>query len=130
MDDMNVRWTYTIFLLIFQGGMKGVIWTDVFQTCIILIGLIVVLIIGTTEVGTFGDVLKIASDGGRTDIFRWESIKFQVVETSIKSFSFLRLRKHEEKVLNKPPWKAVHGVFGLSSKDGSQPAHNVVSTSI
>ncbi|XP_066932153.1 sodium-dependent multivitamin transporter-like [Clytia hemisphaerica] len=55
------------------GGMKGVIWTDVFQTCIILIGLIVVLIIGTTQVGSFGDVIKIASDGGRTDIFRFDA---------------------------------------------------------
>lgn len=51
------------------GGMKGVIWTDVFQTFVILIGLVVVVIIGSNEVGGISEVFSIAKRGGRMEIF-------------------------------------------------------------
>ena len=49
--------------------MKGVIWTDVFQTFVILVGLIVVVTIGSNEVGGISEVFTIAKRGGRMNIF-------------------------------------------------------------
>ena len=48
--------------------MKGVIWTDVFQTFIICVGLIVVVVIGSSEVGGIQNVFEIAERGGRMNI--------------------------------------------------------------
>ena len=52
-----------------KGGMKGVIWTDVFQTIIMIIGLIVVITIGSSEVGGISNVFEIGKKGGRLHIF-------------------------------------------------------------
>ncbi|XP_042901281.1 putative sodium-dependent multivitamin transporter [Parasteatoda tepidariorum] len=46
------------------GGMKAVLWTDVFQSFLMFFGVIAVLIKGFYDVG-FEDVFKIARDGGR-----------------------------------------------------------------
>ena len=52
----------------FQGGMKGVIWTDVFQTFVIVVGLIVVIVIGSSEAGGIMNVYEIAKRGGRLNL--------------------------------------------------------------
>ena len=49
--------------------MKGVIWSDVFQTFVIVVGLIVVVVIGSKEVGGIQNVFEIANKGGRMDFF-------------------------------------------------------------
>lgn len=51
------------------GGLKAVIWTDVFQSLIMISGLIVVVIVGSLEVGGFGEVWKINKEFGRLDFF-------------------------------------------------------------
>jgi len=51
------------------GGMKAVIWTDVFQAGVMVLGLIVVLIVGTTEVDGFKNVFDIADKGKRLKVF-------------------------------------------------------------
>jgi len=51
--------------------MKGVIWTDVFQTFVILVGLIVVIAIGSNEVGGIAEVYEISKRGGRLDILEY-----------------------------------------------------------
>ncbi|GCB78143.1 hypothetical protein scyTo_0016789 [Scyliorhinus torazame] len=51
------------------GGIKAVVWTDVFQLCIMVIGLVAVLIQGSIHVGGFGKIWNIARNGSRTDIF-------------------------------------------------------------
>jgi len=51
--------------------MKGVIWTDVFQTFVILVGLIVVIAIGSNEVGGISEVYEISKRGGRLDILEY-----------------------------------------------------------
>ncbi|XP_074638240.1 sodium-coupled monocarboxylate transporter 1-like [Acropora palmata] len=51
------------------GGLKAVIWTDVFQSLIMIAGLIVVVIVGSLEVGGFGQVWKINKEFGRLDFF-------------------------------------------------------------
>ena len=48
--------------------MKGVIWTDVFQTFVIVIGLIVVIVIGSSEAGGIMNVYEIAKRGGRLNL--------------------------------------------------------------
>uniref|UniRef100_A0A8C6VAE1 Solute carrier family 5 member 5 n=1 Tax=Naja naja TaxID=35670 RepID=A0A8C6VAE1_NAJNA len=50
---------------LFQGGMKAVIWTDVFQVFVMLSGFMAILIQGTLLVGGPGRVLSIAYNHSR-----------------------------------------------------------------
>ena len=59
----------TLCALIFQGGMRAVIWTDVFQSFVMVIGLVVMVSIGTTEVGGLGNVINIVKKGQRSTLF-------------------------------------------------------------
>lgn len=47
------------------GGMKAVLWTDVFQAILMYLCLFAVLIKGSVDVGGIANVVKIARDGGR-----------------------------------------------------------------
>ena len=49
------------------GGIKSVIWTDVFQTVIIFVGIFTVLVNGTVDAGGFDTVWKIGKDTGRVE---------------------------------------------------------------
>ena len=49
--------------------MRGVVWTDVFQTFVMLLGVIVIIAIGTNEVGGIKNVIDIARDGERLKLF-------------------------------------------------------------
>lgn len=51
------------------GGLKAVIWTDVFQSTIMVAGLIVVVIVGSIEVGGFGEVWRINKKFDRLNFF-------------------------------------------------------------
>lgn len=51
----------------FQGGLKGVIWTDVFQGVIMITGMLAFLIKGSLELGGFANVWRVAERGGRID---------------------------------------------------------------
>lgn len=51
------------------GGLKAVIWTDVFQSMIMVAGLITVVIVGSNEVGGFDQVWKINKDFDRLNFF-------------------------------------------------------------
>ena len=52
-------------LVVFQGGMKAVIWNDVFQAIVMLGGLVAILIVGTHKVGGFGNVFDRLEKGQR-----------------------------------------------------------------
>jgi len=54
------------------GGMKAVIWTDVFQAVIIFVGVIAVVIIGTVKVGGFAEVWKINQAWDRIEFFNFD----------------------------------------------------------
>ncbi|XP_065354580.1 sodium-coupled monocarboxylate transporter 2-like [Calliphora vicina] len=54
---------YTMF-----GGIKAVVWTDVVQAAIMVVSVILVSVIGANKVGGFGEVFRIASEGGRLDV--------------------------------------------------------------
>ncbi|XP_046853456.1 sodium-dependent multivitamin transporter-like [Xenia sp. Carnegie-2017] len=54
------------------GGLKAVVWTDVFQAVVIVIGLITVFIVGTINVGGLGKVWKINKQRGRLNFFDFD----------------------------------------------------------
>lgn len=45
-----------------QGGLKAVIWTDVFQTLVMFLGQLVVIIVGSAKVGGLARVWEVASE--------------------------------------------------------------------
>ncbi len=45
------------------------IWTDVFQAGVMVLGLVVVLIVGSNELNGFGNVFEIARKGERLKVF-------------------------------------------------------------
>jgi len=47
------------------GGLKAVIWTDVFQTLVMFLGQLVVIIVGSAKVGGLRHVWEVASQHGR-----------------------------------------------------------------
>ncbi|KAJ7384422.1 hypothetical protein OS493_021834 [Desmophyllum pertusum] len=51
------------------GGLKAVIWTDVFQSVIMVAGLITVVIVGSIEVGGFDQVWQINKKYNRLNFF-------------------------------------------------------------
>ncbi|XP_039272339.2 sodium-coupled monocarboxylate transporter 1-like [Styela clava] len=54
------------------GGLKGVIWTDVFQGFVMFIGMLTFIIRGCFVMGGISEVWKIAEAGGRTDILKFD----------------------------------------------------------
>ncbi|KAK3776314.1 hypothetical protein RRG08_039900 [Elysia crispata] len=54
------------------GGIRAVIWTDVFQGFIMLAGIFAFLIQGTIDVGGPGPVWNIADDAGRMNFFNFD----------------------------------------------------------
>ncbi|XP_072045269.1 sodium-coupled monocarboxylate transporter 1-like isoform X2 [Amphiura filiformis] len=63
------------------GGMKAVLWTDVFQVTVMMMGFLAVIIQGSINVGGIGRVFDIARDSGRLDV--WD---FRVDPTIRHSF--------------------------------------------
>jgi len=51
------------------GGLKAVVWTDVFQAGVMIAGLVTVFIVGVLDVGGLGKVWEIANEGKRLDFF-------------------------------------------------------------
>ncbi|XP_070591072.1 sodium-dependent multivitamin transporter [Erythrolamprus reginae] len=47
------------------GGLKAVIWTDVFQTFVMFAGQVAVIVMGTIKVGGIGRVWKLAEEKGK-----------------------------------------------------------------
>ncbi|XP_070578592.1 sodium-coupled monocarboxylate transporter 1-like [Ptychodera flava] len=54
------------------GGMKGVIWTDVFQFFVIVGTLLTVIIIGVSKTGGIEEVFRINDDNGRLNVFSFD----------------------------------------------------------
>ncbi|XP_033644852.1 sodium-coupled monocarboxylate transporter 1-like [Asterias rubens] len=53
------------------GGMKAVLWTDVFQTCVMMAGFLAIIIEGSSRLGGLGNVWKIAESGERIDFWNF-----------------------------------------------------------
>lgn len=56
------------------GGFQAVIWTDVFQLVMILIGMIAIVVKGFVTAGGIGAAFTIAGEHGRLNLFKYESI--------------------------------------------------------
>ncbi|RZC38851.1 sodium-coupled monocarboxylate transporter 1-like, partial [Asbolus verrucosus] len=54
------------------GGLKAVVWTDTVQTLVMFGAMIVVMILGTINVGGFGEVWRRSDEGGRIDFFNFD----------------------------------------------------------
>ncbi|CAG7724703.1 unnamed protein product [Allacma fusca] len=52
------------------GGLKAVLWTDVFQAFVMLASVLVTLIIGLGDVGGLSEAWKLAGDAGRLEFFK------------------------------------------------------------
>ena len=52
-------------LTFLQGGLRAVVWTDTFQTFIVIAGLIAITVLGAKDLGGIEKVWKIADKGGR-----------------------------------------------------------------
>ena len=50
------------------GGIKAVIWNDVFQGLVMLCGLVTIVIVGTVKVGGPSNVVSILKERNRTDV--------------------------------------------------------------
>lgn len=48
-----------------QGGLKAVIWTDVFQTLVMFAGQVAVIVVGTRRVGGMARVWHLAKQEGK-----------------------------------------------------------------
>ncbi|XP_072045449.1 sodium-coupled monocarboxylate transporter 1-like [Amphiura filiformis] len=53
------------------GGLKAVVWTDVFQMSVALIGFIAILIKGSIDHGGFTNIWRINQDGGRIEFWNF-----------------------------------------------------------
>ncbi|XP_033113679.1 sodium-coupled monocarboxylate transporter 1-like [Anneissia japonica] len=51
------------------GGMKAVLWTDVFQVTVMVVGFVAIIIKGSMEVGGLDRVWNISAEGGRIQFF-------------------------------------------------------------
>ncbi|XP_014671167.1 PREDICTED: sodium-coupled monocarboxylate transporter 1-like [Priapulus caudatus] len=56
----------------YEGGMKAVIWTDTFQMLVIFVGLLVVIVKATVDIGGTGEVFRISNEGGRLIFFNMD----------------------------------------------------------
>ncbi|KAL1437895.1 hypothetical protein MTO96_048582 [Rhipicephalus appendiculatus] len=54
----------------YEGGMKAVVWTDVFQIALMFGSMIVVVLRGTIDLGGLGYVFDKAQEGGTSGIFQ------------------------------------------------------------
>jgi SSS family transporter len=71
-NKLNRYTRKTISLIFIQGGMKAVIWTDVLQSVVILVGLLAAIIQGLIVLGGFKRTFSIASQGGRIKFDKYE----------------------------------------------------------
>ncbi|XP_015839650.1 sodium-coupled monocarboxylate transporter 2-like [Tribolium castaneum] len=54
------------------GGLKTVIWTDIFQVGVIFLSLFIICAIGLNTIGNFSTLWKTALDGGRLNILNFD----------------------------------------------------------
>lgn len=53
-----------------QGGMKAVVIADTFQTCVLALSLVLVVVLGYFYTGTFGEVFQTALEHNRVEFFK------------------------------------------------------------
>ena len=84
----------TLFLISHQGGLKAVVWTDVFQSAVMVGGLITVAVIGSVEVGGLSKVWEINERFNRTTFFEYETLAIEIISIT-QCQSYLSSRSHQ-----------------------------------
>lgn len=56
--------------LLYQGGMKAVLWTDLFQSILMFLAMFAVVGVGTYNMGGLSNVWEEARKGGRLQLFK------------------------------------------------------------
>ncbi|RXG71638.1 Sodium-coupled monocarboxylate transporter 1 [Armadillidium vulgare] len=101
------------------GGIKAVIWTDVFQFSVMLIGLMTVVGVGCSQNGGLIETLHIASEGGRLEMFNMSLSPFvrqTFLNTMAVGFSY-QLRMYSSEQVNIQRICAVKSVKNARSGD-------------
>ena len=57
-------------MLLLQGGIKAVVWTDTLQTVILIVGYLAMIVGGTVAVGGFGVIWNKSLEGGRLNFVK------------------------------------------------------------
>lgn len=69
-QQLNKPWSlkmkHTVYL---QGGLRAVLWTDTFQTFVVVGGLIGIIVMGCNRLGGMGEVWRISQEGQRIQFF-------------------------------------------------------------
>ena len=59
-----------VVLLLLQGGIKAVVWTDTLQAVILIVGYLAMIICGTVAVGGFGVIWNKSLEEGRLNFVK------------------------------------------------------------
>ncbi|KAK7094758.1 hypothetical protein V1264_006264 [Littorina saxatilis] len=62
---------YTAF-----GGLRAVVWTDTFQTCVVILGLVAIIVVGSDRLGGMAAVWDVAQRGQRINFFNFDPSPF------------------------------------------------------
>jgi Na+/proline symporter len=102
-----------------KGGIKAVIWTDVIQCLLMMLGLLMVIVTGTIEFGSLVEPFRILESGNRLIVFNgefniyrsdvfwsvflgclvgWTGV-YCVQQTQIQRYCCLRSKKHARTAL-------------------------------
>ncbi|GFR23161.1 sodium-coupled monocarboxylate transporter 2 [Trichonephila clavata] len=88
--DLSLEASIIVFGLVCSfycavGGLKAVIWTDVFQACLILSTLIIVYIKGIGEAGGISEIYRKSAESNRLNIFEESLLKRKYYQTKLLS---------------------------------------------
>lgn len=89
--------------LSFPGGMKAVLWTDLFQSILMFGSMFAVLIAGTYRLGGLSNVMHEVIEGGRLEFGRWVRTRHsQIYNMQRRHFTIEFSRKCSERWGNRP----------------------------
>ncbi|XP_045171044.2 sodium-coupled monocarboxylate transporter 2-like [Mercenaria mercenaria] len=113
---------YTIVTTIYTsvGGIKAVIWTDVFQFIIMLTGMTAILVKSTSGAGGVEKMLEYAKDRiGSTDFRLDPTVRYQVWNTSFGTFSSYLyisfMQPAMQRVYSTPTVKTARNLYFIST---------------
>lgn len=113
---------YTLVTTVYTsvGGIKAVIWTDVFQLVVMVTGMMAVLVKTSIDAGGAGNVMEYARERIQSTDFRPDpTIRYQVWNTSFGTFSaylYLTLMQPAmQRVYSTPTVKTARNLYFMSA---------------
>ncbi|XP_045173763.1 sodium-coupled monocarboxylate transporter 2-like [Mercenaria mercenaria] len=115
-----LAYTFVTTIYTSVGGIKAVIWTDVFQLLVMVTGMIAVLVKSTTGAGGVEKVFEYAKDRiGSTDFRLNPTIRYTVWNTSSGSFStylyITLMQPAMQRVYSTPTVKTARNLYFISA---------------